>query len=205
MWSLEFNNFLRPGEPNIFALAGGRQISVYESTTSKKLQEIMCYEDPDVRTINLLWYFIFLIVFHLRWISAQRGFLHVLLVGECVASAIGAVDSRRAWHHPNFGATACKCQTEPFDWPRCCSESAQGIATKAVSVGIGQQRPFGSTVEHRNECMHRFISCRSGASRWSGVDWFQPRLYTARVRRPRPHDRHLGFDRSRCCRNHRKK
>ena len=51
MWSLEFNNFLRPGEPNIFAMAGGRQISIYESLESKKLKQIMCYEDPDVRNL----------------------------------------------------------------------------------------------------------------------------------------------------------
>lgn len=49
LWSIEFNHFLKPNEPNIFAVVGGRQISIYETKSDGTMKHLITYEDPNVR------------------------------------------------------------------------------------------------------------------------------------------------------------
>ncbi|XP_055312080.1 polycomb protein esc-like [Sitodiplosis mosellana] len=49
MWSVEFNHFLKPGQPNIFALVGGQWFSIYESTANGQIKQLMYYKDPDAK------------------------------------------------------------------------------------------------------------------------------------------------------------
>lgn len=52
LWCVEFNNYLKSGEPKIFAALGGPQFSIYECTPSGNIKLIMCYADEDVREID---------------------------------------------------------------------------------------------------------------------------------------------------------
>lgn len=38
LWSVEFNNFLKPGESNIFAVVGGPRISIYQTMPNGEIK-----------------------------------------------------------------------------------------------------------------------------------------------------------------------
>lgn len=48
IWAVNFNHFVKPGQPNIFAAVGGPRFWIYEATVHGKINLLMCYEDPDV-------------------------------------------------------------------------------------------------------------------------------------------------------------
>lgn len=49
LWAIEFNNYLKPDEPKIFATLGGAQFSIYEcSPIDDKFKLLMRFVDPDV-------------------------------------------------------------------------------------------------------------------------------------------------------------
>lgn len=49
LWSVEFNNYLKPTEPNIFAVAGGPYCLIFKATLDGTIELITGLQDPDVR------------------------------------------------------------------------------------------------------------------------------------------------------------
>lgn len=88
IYAVEFNHFLKAGEPNVFAAVGGNRISVYEchSDDNSKIKLVQCYEVPDVCQNVLLClisgrFQLKICCFLLR--IGEWSFVHMLLVIWC--------------------------------------------------------------------------------------------------------------------------
>lgn len=58
LWGIQFNHCLKPDQPNVFAVTGGTQFSIYECTPKGQLELQMCFEDPDVSNFILSFFII---------------------------------------------------------------------------------------------------------------------------------------------------
>lgn len=48
IWAVNFNHFMKCGQPKIFAAVGGPRFWIYEVTSNGKMKLLMCGEDDDV-------------------------------------------------------------------------------------------------------------------------------------------------------------
>lgn len=89
VYGVQFNYFLGPAEPSIFASVGGNRVCVYECMTNGTIKLLQCYGDPDVSITSTA--IVKLSNVHVRFsrISTdERRFLYNLLD----PNAVGRID-----------------------------------------------------------------------------------------------------------------
>lgn len=48
LFGTQFNNFLSPDSPMVFASVGANRVTIYECADSGQIDVLQCYGDPDV-------------------------------------------------------------------------------------------------------------------------------------------------------------
>lgn len=208
LWAIEFNDFLKDGQPKIFVTLGGAQFSIYECPDKGNIQLVYSFIDPDVSVLRLSFVWFFDDWFCCCCCVEKRRFLVMLLVNEFEDASFDSHYGRWTWcHSTDRTRTAANrwqawCTAFHWAWWRC--ESIKNCTTSTVSVGIGQFGSFGSLVEYRDNGLHRLISRWKWASRRYCYHWFQSRCNEIGIGRYGSHAGHLGFNRAECGQCHQK-
>lgn len=98
LWAVEFNNYVKFGQSNVFAAFGGTQFSIYECTQNGSIKLLTCFEDPDVSNhfdfISIRFgHFKELKICIFVVLIGERRFLHWLLVSDWYTTKICFGDS----------------------------------------------------------------------------------------------------------------
>lgn len=117
LWAVEFNNYVKFGQSNVFAALGGTQFSIYECTQNGSIKLLTCFEDPDVSNIIKYFWFYFDRIWPF-WIQdsnfvelkicifvvliGERRFLHWLLVSDWFTTKNCFGDSWWTRRYSNF-------------------------------------------------------------------------------------------------------